>query len=399
MTKRLIFSRFLLNGLTVSGLFGFTSKTAIQPFSLGYTTMAYRQSSSNSANLGTLPKAAMLPFGLILALTCSSAFSAPQAPSATNDRWVDTQLEVGATYNIESKASIMARVQAGYERLSGTAILATIDDKPEFVLASLRYAGDGWAIDAGRIGVSFGMTPPVYSAVVPMASEPDIHPVILRSITRTLGLPDLGGAVTFDKNNFRFRFAAYAPSTENQMDLAALATIGSDVKAQGPVTPDICTICDAVASITGVDLNPVFSSRIQVIETPRTIDDIFTIGFEFNTANWRFVADGAQSKINDETIRAGIVAAEHGGRYGIAGFQVGRLNTSTLASGYIVLDAGDFKPYARAAIIDGTINAEEYGIGVQSTVGRLNLRGGYEWIESQGIKREGVTAAVSVRIK
>lgn len=346
-----------------------------------------------------LRKAAMPLFALALISTWNSAFSAHLTPSATSSAWADTQLEVGATYNLESKATLMARVQAGYERFSGTAIVATVNDKPEFVLASLRYAGDGWAIDAGRIGVSFGMTPPAYSATAPMASEPDIHPAILRSIVRTLGLPDLGGAVTFDKDNFRFRFAAYAPSTDNQMDLAALSTLGSDVREQGPLTPNVCSICDALASITGVDVNPVFSPRIQVINTPRTIDDIFTIGFEYNTPNWRFVADGAQSKINDETIRAGIIAAEHGGTYGITGFQVGRLNTSTIASGYIVLDAGHFRPYARAAVIDGTINAQEYGLGVQSTVGRLNLRGGYEWIEAQGIKREGITAAVSLRLK
>ncbi len=245
-------------------------------------------------------------------------------------------------------------------------------------------------MDAGRIGVSLGLTPPALAATVPLASEPDIHPAINRAVLRAVGLPNAGAGLTVGG----FSIRAYAPTEATQTDLTLVSNPGSTIREAGPLTPNTCTLCDFAYALTGVDANPVFAPGSASVTTRKTISNVAQVGYEWANANWRFVADGVRAEINGHAVGLGFAGLEYNNQWITAGVQAGRVDHAKTSSVYLVYPGDTFKPYARAAQYDGPFLIREYGVGLSITTGRLSVRGGYEWIGPN----EGPTGAVSWRL-
>lgn len=320
-----------------------------------------------------------------------------QSDTPTSNQWASVDLEVGFTHFQETHPAFNLAASAGWGPVSVNAIAAAVDNDPEIVLASMRYTGDGWYLDAGRIGVSLGLVPPIYSASEPLASQPDIYPRVQRAILRAIGLPDVGAALTLVDGRWKYTARAYAPVTADLSDVLFIVPEQFDqIRAAGPLTPGICTFCRLLDDLIGVDIEQAISMRMN-IDTQQKLGNIYGAGIEYSGNGTTFVADYGHLIVQDEGIDVGFVSIARDWQYASASIQYGDIGIARTYGVTLVIPTELVTGYAHAFRYDGEVLSEEYGGGIVLGLGRLSIRGGYDYVTLGDSVSQGPEIAASWR--
>lgn len=329
-------------------------------------------------------------------------------------------LEVGGTYSREEFApTYFANGYVGYERLSISAIASYVEERHELLLASMRYSGDGYHIDAGRIGVSSGTIPPIYNIVPPLASDPDIYSSITRTLLKVVGFPDIGFGLTMG-NKVQVSLRAYTPQKrfiEDLIDGEPVFTPASTIQNIGPITPGECTLCDAtgigsaslidaiVANALGITSSTIGIPEKAVNDPIRNkIDDttiFYQAGIAWNDINWLVSVDHLHLEFGEtRELDLTIAGLEYSNRY--LTFGADAMYAEQLYGGgtYLVVPINGYNLYARYFYLNADDIGESFEVaaGVTRTFGRYAIRVGYEHLNILTIEESGLMLGFSYKL-
>lgn len=345
---------------------------------------------------------------MTLGLLCAtgqarSDTSSPAIPATTA---ISLQGEVGGTYaegGVVAQFEVFAVADFGGGLSAFTAATENGRGGERLTLGGLRYRVGDFTLDAGRIGVPFGLTPPIYAGRRALASRPDTLPAFPRLAVNVLSLTDYGVGASYRRGGFDFTAQAYAPAVSS---LAEQALLFGGV-GQIPVSPnqpvrtllgDVSnTPLDLVAGFAALNpeaaatarqlenelLSQVFGAQEDESPVLRIKVPVFHVGAYYAGTGRRYTADVLRADLPGQTIYTVSGALELTRRrytLAIQPFYVSGSNRTIGGTMNATVAFTRFMPYIRAGAYSGRLSAVEAGAGVTVVKDRLSARLGYDYL-------------------
>ena len=302
---------------------------------------------------------------------------------------------------------------AGPLELAAIASSGLTEGDIDLTLANLRYSQSWFDIDVGRVGVPYGLTPPIYSVATPQASQPDTYSALGRLLVGVIGFPDLGAGLTLHVGDVDIALHAYRPTEISVARVVALAQTvapGQALVDAGPLTPGECSLCNVVNGAIGTDIGPDTLDAVPIWPEdvpggseslpPRLGRQLYHAGVYRAGRRYQIAIDAGHLRLGRETVTAIVAGYAFDASWANFVIQPMYLWSEVDAVGghlSMVLTAWSSLPFARAGWLNGAIDGQEYAAGVVIPWGWVAVRLGYEVLVIGETTQSGFAGGVSVR--
>lgn len=321
--------------------------------------------------------------------------------------YASTLVEIGAYTKLNGSPAPNAQITTT-DRLGPFVANATAVADPTdtgrliLPIVQLRYNWRGFDFDVGRVALSAGLPPPVYTVTTPPASQPDVYSAFSRQVVAIVGFPEYGASVTYTTGGLALSSRVYVPSRMSQ-----------DVLQESPlfVPPDVPSVAaPLIGRITRYLLGlPQYVLGEGEADTTQPASGapthgvlkrsvMYQAGVYYERGPFQAAADYLRMEVPGQPADVTILDLAHSWPYLYTTLRYAYLNGQARGGLYhvsVVVPLGRYLPYARYGRSERDYHFREAAFGATVLFGPYAGRIGYEYLDFFHDKAEAIVLAVS----